>query len=167
MKAIAAVDNKWSIGKNGKLLTSIPADMQFFRQNTMGKVVIMGRKTLESFPRKRPLPQRAENIVITKDPDYQVPGAVVVHSVQEALDEAAKWNPDDVYVIGGGSIYKQMLPYVDECIITKIDCTYDADTQFPNLDEDPEWEHVSESEEETYFDLIYTFNIYRRTKSSW
>ncbi len=162
MKAIAAVDRNWAIGKNGNLLANIPADMQFFRQTTAGKVVIMGRKTLESFPGKRPLPGRAENIVITSDPNYTVNGATVVHSVEEALEAAAKWHPDDVYVIGGGVIYKAMLPYVDECLITKIDYAYDADTRFPNLDTDPEWEMVRESEEETYFDLIYTFTTYRR-----
>lgn len=162
MRAIAAVDRNWAIGKNGKLLISIPDDMQFFKDTTMGKVVIMGRKTLESFPKKRPLPGRAENIVITSDPDYEVKGATVVHSIGEALEEAKKWHPDDVYVIGGGSIYKALLPYCDECLITKIDFAYDADVNFPNLDEDPEWEHISESEEGTYFDLIYTFNVYKR-----
>ena len=162
MRAIAAVDRNWAIGKNGKLLISIPDDMQFFKDTTMGKVVIMGRKTLESFPKKRPLPGRAENIVITSDPDYEVKGATVVHSIGEALEEAGKWHPDDVFVIGGGSIYKALLPYCDECLITKIDFAYDADVEFPNLDEDPEWEHVSESEEGTYFDLIYTFNVYKR-----
>ncbi len=162
MKAIAAVDQNWAIGKNGGLLANIPADMQYFRQNTAGKVVIMGRKTLESFPRKKPLPGRAENIVISRDPNYNVDGATIVHSVEEALEAAKKWHPDDVYVIGGGAIYEAMLPYVDECLITKIDYAYDADTRFPNLDENPEWEMVRESEEETYFDLVYTFTVYQR-----
>lgn len=164
MKAIAAVDRNWSIGRDGKLLARIPDDMQFFRQNTLGKVMIMGRKTLESFPHKRPLPDRAENIVLTRNPDFECAGTVVVHSVEEALKEAAKWNKEAVYVIGGGAIYKALLPYVDECLITKIDYAYDADTHFPNLDQDPEWELVSESEEGTYFDLIYTFCTYRRVK---
>ncbi len=162
MKAIAAVDEKWGIGKDGKLLAHIPADMQYFRQNTAGKVVIMGRKTLESFPKKKPLPGRAENIVITKDAAYQVEGATVVHSIEEALQEAKKWHTDDVYVIGGGAIYEAMLPYVDECLITKIEYTYDADAFFPNLDQNPEWTLAKESEEETYFDLIYSFAVYRR-----
>jgi dihydrofolate reductase len=162
MKVIAAVDSKWSIGKNGALLASIPADMQFFKQMTMGKVVIMGRKTLESFPKKKPLPGRAANIVITRDRTYTAEGAVIVHSLDEALKEAGRWDTDDVFVIGGGEIYRDMLPYCDEAYITMIEYVYDADTRFPNLDEDPAWELKSESEEQTYFDLVYAFRVYRR-----
>lgn len=161
MNCIVAVDSNWSIGKDGKLLVSIPDDMQFFKRMTMGKVVIMGRKTLESFPKKRPLAGRT-NIVITSRPDYEVPGAIVVHSVEEAMEEAKKYSPDDVFCIGGGSIYRRMLPYIDRAYVTRIDFKYDADTSFPNLDKDPGWELVSRSEEGTYFDLIYEFDIYAR-----
>lgn len=162
MNAIVACDNRWGIGKNGKLLVSIPADMDYFKQMTMGKVVIMGRKTLESFPKKRPLPHRAANIVLTTDPHYQAEGAIVVHTVEEAVLEAGKYDPRDVFVIGGGEIYRLMLPYIDTCYVTKIDYTYDADTYFPNLDEDEAWENVRQSEEGTYFDLVYEFDVYRR-----
>ncbi|MEE3420338.1 MAG: dihydrofolate reductase [Lachnospiraceae bacterium] len=164
MNAIVACDKAWGIGKDGKLLVSIPADMQYFKQMTMGKVVLMGRKTLESFPRKKPLAHRAENIVLTSNPDYLVEGATVVHSVDEAVEAASKWASEDVFVIGGGEIYRQMLPYIDTIYVTKIDYTYDADTYFPNLDEDGEWELVRQSEEGTYFDLIYEFDVYRRKK---
>ena len=90
MKLIVAVDKNWAIGKNNKLMWSIPADMKFFRETTQGNVVIMGRKTLESFPQGQPLKNRV-NIVISRKPDYQVKGAVVVHSVEEAVEESKKY----------------------------------------------------------------------------
>ena len=160
MKAIAAADRNWSIGRDGKLLVSIPADMAYFREKTMGKTVIMGRKTLESFPGKKPLKGR-KNIVLTRDPDYQAEGAVVVHSAEEAL-EAAGGPESDAVVIGGGAIYREMLPYTDTIWITRIDYAYDADTTFPDLDLDPEWELAEKGEEQTYFDIVYEFDVYRR-----
>ena len=163
MKLIAAVDRNWGIGQNGKLLTSIPADMKFFRETTKDHVVVMGRKTLESFPNQQPLPKRV-NIVITKDPNYQVKGGVVVHSVEEAVEECKKYEEEDIFVIGGASIYKQMLSYCDKALITKIDYGFHADTYFPDLDKDPEWTMTKESDEETCFDLIYYFTQYDRIK---
>ncbi len=161
MKTIVAVDNNWAIGKDNHLLVSIPADMKNFRKETGGKVVVMGRKTLLSFPNGLPLKNRV-NIVITRDPDFQAPGAVIVHSVEEAVKEAEKYPGEDVYCIGGESIYKQMLPYCDEALITKINFEYEADSYFPNLDEMPEWTLAEESEEQTYFDLEYRFLRYKR-----
>jgi len=163
MNLIVAVDNKWGIGHQGKLLNSIPEDMKFFRETTTGKVVIMGRKTLESFPNGLPLKKRV-NIVITKNKDYKVKNAVIVHSVAEALAEAGKYKSDDIYVIGGESIYRAMLPYCDVAHVTKMDYTYQADTWFPNLDEDPDWVIAADSEEKTYFDLEYRFVMYVRRK---
>ena len=165
MKCIAAVDRNWAIGKNNKLLVSIPADMRFFRDHTVGKVVIMGRATLQSFPGAKPLKNRI-NIVVTRDPDFYVPDAIIVHSVREAAEAAAAYPAEDVFVIGGASIYRQFLPLCDTAYITKIDYTYDADTYFPNLDADPEWTLESESEEQTYYDLTYNFTLYRRMASA-
>ena len=162
MNLIAAVDRNWAIGRNGKLLVSIPQDMAYFRQMTTGKVVIMGRKTLEYFPKKKPLRNRAENIVITSQTDYQAEGATVVHSVEEALNAAARYDTRDVFVIGGGEVYRSLLPYCDTAYITKIDFAYDADTRLPDLDHDPEWEKVRATDELTYFDLVYEFDTYRR-----
>lgn len=162
MNLIAAVDRNWAIGRNGKLLVSIPQDMAYFRQMTTGKVVIMGRKTLESFPKKKPLRNRAENIVITRQTDYQAEGATVVHSVEEALNAAARYDTRDVFVIGGGEVYRSLLPYCDTAYITKIDFAYDADTRLPDLDHDSEWEKVRATDELTYFDLVYEFDTYRR-----
>lgn len=162
MNLIVAADANWGIGKDNKLLVSIPADMKFFRTTTTGNVVIMGRKTLESFPGGFPLKNRV-NIVLTRDKNYRVKDAIVVHSVEEALEEVKKYK-EDVYVIGGDSIYKQMLPYCDKAHVTKIDFAYEADTFFPNLDEDKEWKVTERSEEQTYFDIEYEFRTYERVK---
>ena len=162
MNVIVAADKNWGIGKDNKLLVSIPADMKMFREETSGKVVVMGRKTLESFPNGLPLKNRT-NIVITKNKDYDAKGAIVVHSIEEALEEVKKYPSEDVYCIGGDSVYTQMLPYCDTAYVTYVDYEYAADTFIPNLDEMPdEWKMVEESEENTYFDLEYYFRTYKR-----
>lgn len=161
MKLIVAVDKNWAIGNKGGLLVSIPEDMKFFRETTTGKVVVMGKNTLISFPGSRPLKNR-ENIVIALEKDYKVEGATVVYSIEEALEAIKEYNTDDVYVIGGGSIYKQMLQYCDTAYVTYMDYGYEADTFFPNLEENPEWRLVEESEEQTYFDIEYYFRTYKR-----
>ncbi len=161
MKLIVAADRAWAIGKNNRMMWSIPADMKYFRETTRNNIVIMGRKTLESFPQGQPLADRV-NIVITKNKNYKVKGAVIVHSVEEAVSESEKYK-GEVYVIGGESIYRAMLKYCDTALVTKIDHIFDADTYFPNLDEDPEWEMTEISEEQTCFDLEYYFSVYRRT----
>ena len=158
MNLIVAVDENWAIGYNNELLVSIPDDMKFFRETTTGKVVIMGRKTLESFPGGRPLKNRV-NIVITKKEDYEVDGAVVVHSVEEAVKEASKYDENDVFVIGGGSVYKAMLPYCNTAYVTYINQAYSADTFIPNLDKEVDWVLADESDENTYFDIEYFFRI--------
>ena len=161
MNAIASADRNWGIGKDGKLLVSIPADKAYFKKMTTGKTVIMGRKTLESLPGRKPLKDR-RNIVLTRDPDYTAEGALIVHSAAEALDAVSGEKQEDVFVIGGGDIYRELLPYTDCAYITKIDYAYDADAHFPDLDSDPEWEKTAEGEEQTYFDLVYEFDIYQR-----
>ena len=153
MKLIVAVDKAWAIGKNNRMMWSIPADMKFFRETTKGNIVIMGRKTLESFPQSQPLSNRV-NIVITKNKDYKVKGAVVVHNIEEALEESGRYE-GDVYVIGGESIYRSMLKYCDTALVTKIDHAFDAD-------KDPEWKMTKISEEQTCFDLEYYFTVYER-----
>lgn len=160
MNLIVAVDSNWAIGKENKLLVSIPQDMKFFRETTKGKVVAMGRKTLESFPQGRPLANRV-NIVISHNPDYQVKDAIVVHSVEEAMQESKK-HEGEVFVIGGESIYRMMLPYCSKVYVTKIDHAYQADTYFPNLDQLEDWEMTEVSEEHTCFDLEYVFSTYER-----
>lgn len=161
MNIIVAADKNWAIGKNNKLLVSIPQDMKFFRETTTGKVVVMGRKTLESFPGGQPLKKRV-NIVLTSDKNYHVNGVDIVHSIDALLEELKKYPAEDIYVIGGESIYRQLLPYCDKAYVTKIEHAYDADTFFPNLDEDPQWRMTKTSDEQTYFDLEYEFTIYER-----
>ena len=161
MKAILAADKIWGIGYNNHLLVSIPSDMKFFRQTTTGKVVVMGRKTLESFPNGMPLKNRT-NIVLTANQDYQVKDAVIVHSEDELMEELKKYDADDIYVIGGESVYRMMLPYCDTVYVTKIDRAFQADTFFPNLDEMDEWVMTEESEEQTCFDLEFCFTKYER-----
>lgn len=163
MNLIVAVDKNWAIGYQNKLLISIPEDMRFFRDETTNKVVIMGRNTLETFPGGRPLKNRL-NVVITSKPDFVVNDAVVVHSVKEALEAVKDYKSEDVYIIGGASIYEQMLEYCDVAHVTKIDYAYHADTYFPNLDENPQWMIEAESDERTYYDIEYTFYKYIRKK---
>lgn len=163
MNLIVAVDENWAIGYQNKLLVSIPQDMKFFRETTTGKVVVLGRKTLETFPGGQPLKNRT-NIVITKDKDYKVKDAIVVHSIEEALEELKKYNSEDIYVVGGDSIYRQMLPYCSLAHVTKIHHKYLADTHFPNLDEMDDWEITGVSDEQTYFNLEYEFVRYERKK---
>lgn len=163
MNLIAAVDKNWAIGKENRLLVSIPADMKFFRETTTGKVVVMGRKTLESFPNGLPLKNRT-NIVLTTDASYQVKGATMVHSKAELDAELKKYNSEDIYVIGGESVYRMLLDECDTAHITKIDYAYEADAFFPNLDENPDWKIVADSEEQTYFDLEFYFLKYQKVK---
>lgn len=163
MNCIVAVDKNWGIGFQNRLLVSIPADMRFFRDTTVNKVVVMGRSTLESFPGGKPLKNRV-NIVVTRDPSYKVPDAIVVHSVEEAAAKVAEYPAEDVYIIGGASIYRQFLEYCDVAYVTKINFAYEADTFFPNLDEMPDWQCMEKSEEQTYYDIEYFFTKYEKKK---
>lgn len=163
MNAIVAVDNNWAIGCKNSLLVRIPADHKNFRQETTGKVVVLGRKTLETFPQGMPLPNR-KNIILSTNANYQVKDAVVVHNKEELDAELQKYPSEDVYIIGGESVYRMMLPECDVVHVTKIDHDYEADAYFPNLDEDGEWEITAESDEQTYFDLPYYFVKYERKK---
>ena len=164
MNLIVNVDSNWAIGYRGKLLVSIPEDMKFFRSETTGKVVVLGRKTLDTFLGGQPLKNRT-NIILTRNPNYQVKGAIICHSVEEVLEELKKYNSEDVYIIGGDSIYKEFLPYCDVAHVTRTDHVYDADAWFPNLEEDPAWVLTGESEEKTYFDLEFRFCRYERREA--
>ena len=163
MNLIVAVDENWAIGNKNELMISIPADHKFFRQETTGKVVVLGRKTLETFPQGLPLKNRT-NVIMSTNKAYQVKDAVVVHDVEELLEELKKYDTEDIYIVGGESVYRQMLPYCDVAHVTKIDHAYAADAYFPNLDEMPEWQITADSEEQTYFDITYHFLKYERKK---
>lgn len=163
MNIIVAVDNNWAIGNKNKLLVSIPNDGKHLRQETAGKVVVLGRKTLESLPQGQPLGGRT-NIILSTDPNYSVKGALVAHSLEELLESLKEYGEEEIYVIGGDSIYKQLLPYCNVVHVTKIDREYEADAYFLNLDRDPAWELTEESDEQTYFDIAYQFLKYERVR---
>ena len=154
MNMIVAVDENWAIGNKGSLLVRIHADHKNFRNETTGKVVVLGRKTLETFPQQQPLVNRT-NIILSRDTHYKAGVAIVVHSLEGLIRKLKEFDDKDIYIIGGASVYEMMLPYVDTVHVTKIDHKYEADAYFPNLDESPEWEITAESDEQVYFDLTY------------
>ena len=161
MNIITAVDRNWAIGNKNDLLIRIPNDHKHFREETTGKVVVLGRKTLEAFPQGLPLKNRT-NIILSSNPDYHVKDAVVVHSMDELMEELKAYRDEDIYVIGGESVYRQLLPCCNVAHITKIDHAYEADAYFPDLDADGDWEITADSEEQTYFDIPYQFVKYER-----
>ena len=161
MNMIAAVDRNWAIGRKGRLLVSIPNDLKHFREETMGKVVVLGRKTLQTFPQAMPLSGRT-NIILSRNPSFFVKGAQVVHSLDELKLALEPFPSKDIYCIGGESIYRQLLPWCDTAHITRIDHGYEADAYFPNLDREPGWKITADSDEQTYFDIAYTFFKYER-----
>lgn len=163
MNIIVAADKHWGIGNKGDLLVTIPGDQKMFRDETLGKVVVMGRKTLESLPGGQPLYGRT-NIVLTKDIDFKVKGAIVCHSFEAAMQKLSEYCSEDIFIAGGQSIYEQFLPYCEIVHMTYIDYTYAADTYFPNLDELENWRLKLVSEEETYFDICYEFRMYQNTE---
>ena len=126
MNLIAAVDRNWAIGNKGQLLVRIPNDHKMFRQETLDKVVVYGRKTLETFPLAQPLDRRV-NIILSTNPNLEVRHAQVVHSIEELLEACREYPSEDIYIIGGASVYRQLLPYCDTAHITKIDYAYEAD----------------------------------------
>lgn len=138
MNFIAAVDDNWGIGNKGRLLARISDDQKNFRRITMGHVVVLGRKTLEEFPGGRPLKGRT-NIILSTDINYQVEGAVVVHSEEELKHELKRYESDDIFIIGGQSVYRLMIRYCKTAYITKIHKTYEADAHIINLDEACGW----------------------------
>ena len=161
MNSIVAVDEHWGIGCRNHLLVSIPADMRYFQEVTTGGVIIAGRKTLESFPGGKPLKNRV-NIVLTRQKEYALAGAVVTHSVEEVLEAVKDFPEEKVFVVGGESIYHQFLPYCREIHMTRIRFSYEADRFFPDITATGEWELSAESEEQTYYDLEYVFQKYHR-----
>ena len=203
MKAIVNVNRHWGIGRDGDLLTVIPEDMKFFRRTTAAKIVVMGRKTLDSFPGMKPLPGRV-NLVLTSDPArikaasrdaadaffpdiasegsrqklQELTKAVLsqpekkaserptvlasARTIEDVLAFCSGFGEDDVYVIGGASIYKKMLPYCTVCLVTVNDSGLQADTYFPNLDAMREWKHEETGEELEYEGIRYRFDTYVR-----
>lgn len=158
LKAIVAVDANWGIGCEDKLLFSLPSDMKFFRQTTLGHTVVMGRKTLDSFPGGKPLPKR-RNVVLTRQ--ETLPQEVdVVHSLETLV---AAVTGEETFVIGGGTVYEALLPQCDTVYVTKVQTLAEqVDTYFPNLDALPNWRLVRESDPITENGHTYTFCTYQQ-----
>ena len=163
MNLIVNADRNWGIGFKNSLLVRIPNDMKFFRQHTLGKIVVCGRHTLLSFPGQRPLPDRT-TVVLSRNPDYIVKNAYMAKSVDEVLALSIEngWKSEDIYVIGGEMVYKSFLPYCDRAYVTRTDMAYEADAYFPDLEKDPDWELTFESDEETYYDIVYHYTTWER-----
>ncbi|WP_291636845.1 dihydrofolate reductase [Clostridium sp.] len=160
MNLIAAVDLNWGIGNKCDLLEKIPEDMKYFKEKTLGKVIVMGRNTLESFPNKKPLEQRI-NIVLTKNKNYNCEGAILCYSLEELFKELKKYNEEDIFIIGGESIYFQLITHCHKAYITKIYKEYEHDKKLVNLDKCTLWDKSSTSEKRKFKeDIFYTFNTY-------
>lgn len=159
MKAIVAVDLNWGIGCKGNLLQHIPEDMKFFKQMTLGKVVVMGRETFESLPGQQPLKDRI-NIVLSKNESFRNEKITICRSLGELFQQLKKYKSDEVMIIGGESIYTQLLPYCSEAYVTKIDSKYTADKYFINLDKEENWEIASAGETKNYNNIAYSFLTY-------
>lgn len=164
MKAIAAVDKNWGIGKDGNLLIHLPGDLKFFKEKTLGNIVIMGRATLESLPGGKPLPGRT-TVVMTRRKDLtgDFYTADSVDDLMALLKELAVKKPDAVpYIAGGERIYEQLLPFADGCIITKIDRAFDAEKFFPDLDANPDFKLINRGEPNEENGVSYRFCEYER-----
>ena len=157
MNLIVAVDQNWAIGKDGDQLVYLKEDLKRFRTLTSGHTVILGRKTLATFPGGQPLKNR-RNLILSRNPHFQAEGAEVFPSVEELVKQA----DGDAFVIGGASVYEQLLPYCDTAYITKIHAAFPADTYFPDLDKSEEWEIVQESESLEQDGIAYHYVTYRR-----
>lgn len=163
MNLIVAADRKWGIGRDGGLLASLPTDMKYFKENTSGKVVVMGRKTLESLPGRRGLPKRI-NYLLTSDPDYKAERCLTVCSEEQLMRELAGYDTDDVFIIGGATLYNRFYKLCDRLLVTKIDADLDADTFIADFDQDPDFEIGSESETISENGISYRFVIYNRKR---
>ena len=157
MNLIVAVDQNWAIGKDGDQLVYLKEDLKRFRTLTSGHTVILGRKTLATFPGGRPLKNR-RNLILSRNPQFQAEGAEVFSSVEELVQQA----DGDAFVIGGASVYEQLLPYCDTAYITKIHAGFPADTYFPDLDKSEDWEIIEESESLEQDGIAYHYVTYRR-----
>ncbi len=167
MNLIVAVDNNWAIGNKGDLLARVRADLRYFAAKTTGNVVVLGSKTLATFPGGRALKNRTNIVMSTRDISPE--GTIVVHSLEELLEETSKYPSESVYVIGGASVYNQLLPFCDTAYITKFDKAFEHDTAIPNLDQSPEWRCVEEGpwqssdpETDSEPDMRFRFTVYKR-----
>ncbi len=165
MNCIVAVDENFGIGYKNDLLFPIKKDLQRFKELTTGQVVVLGRKTLDSLPNGKPLPNR-HHIVLTKNTEMvSTEQLTVCHSIPELLEEIKKWEAEkEVFLIGGGMVYDLLLPHCQKAYITKIEKTFEADTHFKNLDQSPEWSLAEQSEKAEESGVAYSFCLYTRNE---
>lgn len=161
MNLYVTADANWGIGQNDNLLIQIPRSQKMFLEETKGKVLVMGRKALATLPQGLPLANRI-TIILSANPKLQVKGATVVHSLEELFEELKQYPDEDIYVVGGESIYKQLLPYCKVAHVVKMDHAYAANRFFPDLDKEKDWNLTADSDEYTYFDIAYEFLRYER-----
>ena len=162
LKLIVAVDNEWGIGLDDQLLYRIPEDMSYFKERTENNVIIMGRKTFESLPKKKPLPNRV-NIILTRQDMKRENDVVICHSIDEVLDKIVNIDKE-IYIIGGAEIYKHFLNYCSKALVTKINASVQKNKYFPNLDELDNWELVKESDSRMHNGITYKFTEYQNNK---
>lgn len=158
MKLIVAADKNWAIGREGNLLCHLPGDLKYFKEKTVGKTVVMGRKTLESLPGGKPLPKR-KNVVLTRNRQFECEGCTMVYSIEELLK---LYNNEELMVMGGSSVYEALLPYCDTCYVTRLDAEFEADSHIPNLDEREDFRIVWQSEPQIENGIEYIFTEYKR-----
>ena len=161
MKAIVNADNNWGIGIGDSLLNHIPADMKFFRETTTGNVVVMGRATFMTFPGPKALPNRV-NIVLTGDKSWSAPDVIVCHSLDELFEKLKDYNSDSVYVIGGSTVYEQLIDYCDTAYVTRVDSSKAADKFFPDLDKKSDWKIICESDMMEHNGTEFKFVTYKK-----
>lgn len=161
MNLIVAVDEKWGIGCDNDLLASIPGDMQYFKEKTTDGVVVMGRRTLESLPKKRGLPKRI-NYVLTSNSGFEAERCIAVHSEEELFKELEQYDPEHVFIIGGESIYRKFYKNCDKCFVTKMHADLHADKFMVNLDEDEAFKETWKSEMHSENGIDYEFTLYER-----
>ncbi|MGE5416715.1 MAG: dihydrofolate reductase [Acidobacteriota bacterium] len=159
MKTIVAVDQNWGIGCNGQLLQRLPEDMKFFKEMTLGKVVVMGMETFLSLPKQEPLVDRV-NIVLSNEDSFNNEKVIICRSLAELFDVLKDYPTEDVFIIGGESVYTQLLPYCSDAYVTKIMNIYTADKSFPKLDKLDDWELVSTGETKAHQDVEFCFTRY-------
>jgi dihydrofolate reductase len=163
MKAIVAVDLNWGIGYRGNLLLRIPEDMKHFKERTLNRVVIMGQETFESLPGKEPLQNRT-NIVLSISKEFSHDGITICRSLTELFGELSKYDSGEVFVIGGESVYRQLLPYCSEVYVTKINHSFAADKYFPNLDQEQGWTQSAAGEAKVHDNIEFRFTKYSNAK---
>lgn len=165
MNFIVVVDENYGIGCEGKLLTHVPGDLNYFKEKTLNKVIVMGRKTLKSLPGGKTLPYRT-TVVLTKDAQFQQEGVTVIHSIEELLEFCKAYPKENVFICGGAEIYHQLIPFCQYGYITKLHSTFSADTYLDKVEDLPNWQKVWESEVKEHKGLRYTFTKYENLGKS-